>query len=92
MPVASETANVVISNCVINLSPDKPAAFREAFRAAMRDAGFVDIEFTRRPAGAILLGDLSDPLVAKTIAAVGVERARAIAETVWSYEISARKP
>lgn len=32
LPVASETADVVISNCVVNLSPDKAAAFREAFR------------------------------------------------------------
>lgn len=32
MPVAGDSADVVISNCVINLSPDKPAAFREAFR------------------------------------------------------------
>jgi arsenite methyltransferase len=32
LPVADATADVVISNCVINLSPDKPAVFREAFR------------------------------------------------------------
>lgn len=32
MPVADATVDVVISNCVINLSPDKPAVFREAFR------------------------------------------------------------
>lgn len=33
LPVADNTANVIISNCVINLSPDKPQVFREAFRA-----------------------------------------------------------
>ena len=33
LPVADTTADVVISNCVINLSPDKPQVFREAFRA-----------------------------------------------------------
>ena len=33
LPVADGTADVIISNCVINLSPDKPAVFREAFRA-----------------------------------------------------------
>ena len=33
LPVADETADVVISNCVVNLSPDKPQVFREAFRA-----------------------------------------------------------
>lgn len=32
LPVADDTANVIISNCVINLSPDKPQVFREAFR------------------------------------------------------------
>ena len=32
LPVADETADVVISNCVINLSPDKPQVFREAYR------------------------------------------------------------
>jgi SAM-dependent methyltransferase len=32
LPVADETVDVIISNCVINLSPDKPRVFREAFR------------------------------------------------------------
>lgn len=32
LPVADEFADVIISNCVINLSPDKPQVFREAFR------------------------------------------------------------
>jgi len=32
LPVADESVDVIISNCVINLSPDKPAVFREAFR------------------------------------------------------------
>jgi arsenite methyltransferase len=32
LPVENETVDVVISNCVINLSPDKPQVFREAFR------------------------------------------------------------
>ncbi len=32
LPVADRTADVIISNCVINLSPDKPQVFREAFR------------------------------------------------------------
>jgi arsenite methyltransferase len=32
LPVADNTADVIISNCVINLSPDKPQVFREAFR------------------------------------------------------------
>jgi len=32
LPVADRSVDVVISNCVINLSPDKPQVFREAFR------------------------------------------------------------
>jgi arsenite methyltransferase len=32
LPVADGSADAVISNCVINLSPDKPQVFREAFR------------------------------------------------------------
>ena len=32
LPVADNTADVVISNCVINLVPDKAQVFREAFR------------------------------------------------------------
>jgi len=33
LPVADTTVDVIISNCVINLSPDKPQVFREAFRS-----------------------------------------------------------
>lgn len=32
LPVADQSVDVIISNCVINLSPDKPQVFREAFR------------------------------------------------------------
>jgi arsenite methyltransferase len=32
LPVADGTVDVIISNCVVNLSPDKPQVFREAFR------------------------------------------------------------
>jgi arsenite methyltransferase len=32
LPVPDASIDVIMSNCVINLSPDKPAVFREAFR------------------------------------------------------------
>lgn len=32
LPVADESVDIIISNCVINLSPDKPKVFEEAFR------------------------------------------------------------
>jgi arsenite methyltransferase len=32
LPVANATVDVILSNCVINLSPDKPQVFAEAYR------------------------------------------------------------
>jgi arsenite methyltransferase len=36
LPVADASVDVIMSNCVINLSPDKPQVFREAFRVLKR--------------------------------------------------------
>jgi SAM-dependent methyltransferase len=33
LPVADDSVDCIISNCVINLAPEKPAVFREMFRA-----------------------------------------------------------
>jgi ubiquinone/menaquinone biosynthesis C-methylase UbiE len=38
LPAADASVDVIISNCVINLSPDKPQVFREAFRV-LRSGG-----------------------------------------------------
>lgn len=55
LPVTDNSIDVIMSNCVINLSPDKPAVFAEAYRA-LKPGGRVSIS------DIVTEGDFSDEL------------------------------
>ena len=46
LPIESNSINYVISNCVINLSPDKTAVFRESFRVLKEEGVFAVADVT----------------------------------------------
>lgn len=56
MPLASDLADVVVSNCVLNLVPDKEKAFKEIYRV-LKPGGHFSIS------DVVLVGDLPESVV-----------------------------
>lgn len=53
LPIEDESIDVIISNCVINLAPDKNRVFEEAYRVLKKDGGMYVSDI-------VLLGELTE--------------------------------
>lgn len=104
LPVDDACVDVIISNCVINLSPDKPKVFREAFRV-LKPGGRVMVsdivlgaelpEFLRNSIGAYV-GCLSGAVLKHEylagIEAAGFGNVQVLSETVFPVELILSDP
>ena len=104
LPVVNSSVDVVISNCVINLSPDKRKVFREAFRV-LRPGGRLMIsdmvllkelpDFIKNSVEAYI-GCLSGAMMRDeyvgAIKAAGFQEVRIIDETSFPIECMANDP
>jgi SAM-dependent methyltransferase len=64
LPIADSTADVIISNCVINLSPDKQRVFNEAYRV-LKPKGRLMVS------DMVLLSDIPEKVKSSVLAYVG---------------------
>lgn len=104
LPVADNFADVIISNCVINLSPDKAQVFREAYRV-LKPGGRLMISdivlLAELPApikesidayvGCLAGALLKDDYLGK-IAAAGFQQVEVVDETVFPLDLLVSEP
>lgn len=104
LPVPDNSVDVIISNCVINLSPDKDKAFKEAYRV-LKPGGRVmisDIVLLKELPDSVkesidaYVGCVAGALVKdeylKKIKAAGFEDVRVIDETIFPVAFLANDP
>jgi len=104
LPVADNSVDVVISNCVINLSPDKRRVFQEAFRALKPGGRLMvsDIVLLKELPASIknsiqayvgcLAGATMKDDYLKTIKLVGFRKVKVLEETVFPIDCMANDP
>lgn len=97
LPVADNTADVIISNCVINLSPSKNRIFQEAFRVLKPGGRLMvsdivllkelseNIKKRAHPASCVRGAIMKDKYL-ETIQQVGFHDVRIIEEKQYSFE------
>lgn len=103
LPVADNTADVIVSNCVINLAPNKKRVFNEAFRTLKPGGRLMvsdivllkvipePIKKKAHPASCVKGAILKDKYI-QTIEQVGFEDVRIIEETRDSFDDVANDP
>lgn len=104
LPVADNSVDIVISNCVINLAPDKPRVFAETFRA-LKPGGRLMIsdivllqelpDFVKKSIEAYigcLSGAIMRDAYIATIEAAGFQDVRIIGETPFAIGDIANDP
>jgi len=104
LPVADSSVDAVISNCVINLSPDKKRVFQEAFRALKPGGRLMvsDIVLLKELpesiknsiaayVGCLAGASMKDDYL-KTIKAVGFRQVKVLDETVFPIDCMANDP
>jgi SAM-dependent methyltransferase len=104
LPVADASVDVVISNCVINLSPNKPRVFAEAYRVLKPGGRLMvsDIVLLREIAesirnsidayvGCIAGAEAKDKYLA-TIKSAGFRNVRIVGETGFPVELMTGDP
>ena len=104
LPVADSAVDVIISNCVINLTPDKTAVFREAFRVLRPDGRFAvsDMVLLRALPPAVkdsaaayvscLSGAIMKDAYLATIRAAGFENVYIVEESSFPLDCMANDP
>ena len=104
LPIADNSIDLVISNCVINLSPDKKKVFKETFRVLKPNGRLMlsDIVLLKELPNVIknsvnaYIGCLSGAIIKdkyiETIKDAGFQEVRIIDETIFPIECMANDP